>query len=351
MTDINTLVSPVLWLYGRTEDLSLDGTDVTWADSSGEGNDFETFTTGGSLPTIASDGNGVQFNGRSDAGDGSSDLTDFSIMECVNASPALLTAGATAWIVIQGLSSEIEGALLGSYGGEFRTYRAVSTRKVFKRSPFANHELFFLPGETQVGTAGGVVVIQARFKSDDDLAATIDNNPEVNEAFSAVSEGTPTGNYLGCFRRAVTTQDDNPLNAIIREVVVTHDTLDDATRDEVQQILLSRWAGVPSVPETEQEIWAANFADALGAPPQTTALIRAGDAQTLTDHNVQQFINQPRWYRLRVPVQVGELADFEIGTVRKFRANLPGLEAGKLLRIYGRQGSTGSAWVTLLCRG
>lgn len=119
----------------------------------------------------------------------------------------------------------------------------------------------------------------------------------------------------------------------------------------VRAIRRATLAELFEIPETEEELWAANFSDALGAPPQTTALIRATDSQTLADHNVQQFINQPRWYRLRVPIPVGELDNFRIGTVRKFRQRLPGLENGKLLRIHGRQGSTGTELVTLLCRG
>ena len=105
------------------------------------------------------------------------------------------------------------------------------------------------------------------------------------------------------------------------------------------------------VPETEEEIWAANFAEVQGAPPQTTALIRAADAQTLADHNVGLFLNGPRWYRLPVVVPVGQLVDFTIFTVRTFRADLPGLRTGKKLMILGREGTASPGVVTLTCWG
>ena len=105
------------------------------------------------------------------------------------------------------------------------------------------------------------------------------------------------------------------------------------------------------VPETAEEIFQSQFAEASGAAPWPSALQSAARIQRLADHNVLQFLGRPRWYELPVYIGYGELDQFQLGTVRTFRADLPGLRDGKKLMIMGRDSGTRPGFIRLLCRG
>ena len=105
------------------------------------------------------------------------------------------------------------------------------------------------------------------------------------------------------------------------------------------------------IPETPEEIFQSQFSEASGAAPWPSALQSADRIQRLADHNVLQFLGRPRWYELPVYVGYGELDQFQLGTVRTFRADLPGLRDGKKLMIMGRDSGTRPGFIRLLCRG
>ena len=104
-------------------------------------------------------------------------------------------------------------------------------------------------------------------------------------------------------------------------------------------------------PLSNAEVFGQIFTQASGALPSPSALQSATLVQHLADHNVLQFLGRPRWYELDVYVGYGELQDFQLGTVRTFRADLPGLRDGKKLMIMGREGGTRPGFIRLLCRG